>query len=125
LNPQLSPLLSFFREAVLRDRGLQERLREADSCPAVAKIANEYIREHFRVVVSSDLEKSPMRGIAEEAFRDMFKVTVEELEQHILYQANRHGEVLLGESELAMVAGSSRLARDSGCYGCTCGITCN
>jgi hypothetical protein len=124
LNPQLSPVLSFFREAVLRDRGLQERLRAADSCPAVVKIANEYLLTHFRIQVSSEIEKSPLRGIAEEAFRDAFRVSVEELEQHILYQANRHGEVMLGESELAMVAGSSRLAAGSNCYGCSCGGTC-
>jgi hypothetical protein len=125
LNPRLSPVLSFFREAVLRDRGLQERLRDADSCPAVAKIANDYLRTHFRIQVSSELEKSPLRGIAEETFRDAFRITVEDLEQHLLYQANRHGEVLLGESELAMVAGSSRLAAGSNCYGCTCGSTCS
>lgn len=124
LNPRLSPLLSFFREAVLRDRQLQEHLRAADSCPAVAKIANEYLRSHFRIQVSTDLEKSPLRGLAEETFRDTFQITVEDLEQHMLYQANRHGEVLLGESELAMVAGSSRLAAGSSCYGCSCGITC-
>lgn len=124
LNPRLSPVLSFFREAVLRDRGLQERLRAADSCPAVARIANEYLLSHFRIQVSSDLEKSPLRGIAEDAFRDAFRITVEDLEQHILYQANRQGEVLLGESELAMVAGSSRLASGSSCYGCSCGVTC-
>jgi hypothetical protein len=124
LNPQLSPVLTFFREAVLRDRGLQEQLRAADSCPAVARIANDYLLTHFRIQVSSDLEKSPLRGIAEDTFRDAFRVSVEELEQHILYQANRHGEVLLGESELAMVAGSSRLAHGSSCYGCSCGVTC-
>ena len=124
LKPQLSPVLSFFREAVLRDRGLQEQLRGADSCPAVARIANDYLLTHFRIQVSSDLEKSPLRGIAEDAFRDAFRISVEDLEKHILYQANRHGEVLLVESELAMVAGSSRLAHGSSCYGCSCGVTC-
>jgi hypothetical protein len=123
LKIQLSPVLTFFREAVLSDRGLQERLRAADSCPVVAQIANEYLRAHLRVEVSSDLGKTPLRGLAENTFRDMFQVTVEDLEQHMLYQTNADGEFLLGESELAMVAGSPRLA-GSNCYGCSCGQTC-
>jgi hypothetical protein len=126
LKVQLSPVLTFFREAVLRDHALQERLRAADSCPAVAKIANDYLRTHLRVRVSSELEKSPLRGLVEDTFQDIFKVTVEELEQHVLYQTNARGEFLLGESELAMVAGSPRLANESSCYGCSggCGDTC-
>jgi hypothetical protein len=125
LKMQLSPVLTFFREAVLRDHTLQERLRAADSCPAVANIANEYLRAHLRIEVSSELQKSPLRGLADDTFRDMFQITVEDLEQHILYQTNAQGEFLLGESELAMVAGSPRLANETSCYGCSgCGDTC-
>src|SRR5258707_1999064 len=125
LKLQLSPVLALFREAVLRDHALQQRLREADSCPAVAAIANDYLTAHIRIRVSPDLEKTPLRGLAEDAFRNMFHITVEDLEQHILYQTNAQGAFLLGESELAMVAGSPRLAISTSCYGCSCGgVTC-
>ncbi len=124
LNPQLSPVLTLFREAVLRDSQLQEQLRNADSCKAVAEIANAYFRSSFRVEISPDLKRSTLRSLAEETFADVFRVTVEDLEQHILYQVNNKGEFLLGESELEMVAGSARLAASASCYGCSCGNTC-
>jgi hypothetical protein len=121
---QLSPVLTLFREAVLSDAALQERLRAADDCPAVADVANEYLKANFHVEVSYELEKTPLRGLAHGAFRDVFHITVEELEQHVLYQTNARGEFLLGESELAMVAGGPRLEQSTSCYGWSCNVTC-
>jgi hypothetical protein len=123
LKIQLSPALAFFREAVLRDPRLQDQLRDAGTCQEVAQIANDYLRTNLRVEVSADLTRSPLRGLADETFRNALRVTVEDLEQHMLYQTNQQGEVLLGESELAMVAGSTRVGGSS-CYGCSCGGTC-
>jgi hypothetical protein len=120
VKPQLSPALSLFREAVLRDPQLQDQLRAADSCEAVAEIANRFFSAHIRAEVSSDLERTPLRGLTQDIFKDVFTITVEDLEQHILYQTNDQGEFLLGESELAMVAGSARVsAAGSNCYGCS------
>src|SRR5258708_18260676 len=61
---QLSPVLALFREAVLRDRALQERLRNADSCQADASVANDHLRAYLRLELSSDLEKTPLRDLA-------------------------------------------------------------
>ncbi len=121
---RLSPALTLFREAVLRDPQLQDQLRDAGSCGAVAEIANNFFRSNFRLELLTDLKKTPLRGLAEDTFREMFRITPEELEQHILYQTNDQGEFLLGESELQMVAGSARLADSTSCYGCSCGNTC-
>ena len=108
----------------MRDPELQDALVHADSCEAVAKIANTFFRANFRAEVSADYAKTPLRSLAQEVVEDVFHVTVEDLEQHILYQTNNQGEFLLGESELAMIAGSARLAASTSCYGCSCGNTC-
>jgi hypothetical protein len=124
LKLRLSPLLSLFREAVIHDRGLQDQLRDSGSCQEVAEIANAYIRKNVSVELSRPLADNPASEAVEENLRLMLHISVAELEEHMLYQTNARGEVLLGESEMALVAGGSGLADSTSCYGCSCTSTC-
>jgi hypothetical protein len=124
LKLRLSPLLSLFREAVIQDRELQDQLRGSGSCQEVAEIANAYISKNVHVELSRPLADSPLAKAVEENVHLMLHISVAELEEHMLYQTNAQGEVLLGESEMALVAGGSGLAAETSCYGCSCTSTC-
>lgn len=117
-----SASLQLFRKAVLGDPHLQDRLRAARTCGAVATIANEYLRSNVRVVLSSELERSQLRAVAEKIAQSAFHVSEADLKAYLESNTSQEGEFLLGQSELAMVAGSSRVASTNECsYGSGCG----
>jgi hypothetical protein len=118
-----SQVIALFREAVLIDQRLQDRLRDTDTCGEVAGIANAYLKENIRIVVSGPIDRSPLREQADRVVREVLEVTEEDLLSYISEHSTPRGEVMLGESELALVAGSPMVAGSASCYGCSCGAT--
>lgn len=121
--------LYLFRKAVLHDPALQDRLRSPEACEPsqVAYIANEYLRKHVQVALSPDFERGSLRDTAEIVFENLFRITEADLTAYLEANTNEEGEFLLGQDELAMVAGSTRLADStnscsygSGCGSCGC-----
>jgi hypothetical protein len=119
--------LFLFRKAVLSSPALQERLRSTGTCGELASIANEYLRSNVKLVVSAELERAPMRDVVRSVYEDFIHVSESDLASYLAANSNEKGEFLLGESELAMVAGGSTVIADtnecsygSGCGSCTC-----
>jgi hypothetical protein len=123
---RLGPLY-LVRKAALNDPRLQERLQSAGSCQALAHAVNEYLKTHVKVTVSPEFERGAMRHTTESVFQNLFHVTEEDLKVYLEANTNPEGEFLLGQDELAMVAGSTRVVADtntcsygSGCGSCQC-----
>jgi hypothetical protein len=123
-NPRWGPLF-LFRKAVLASPALQERLRDTGTCGELSGIINDYLRFNVRVIVSAELERTPVREAAQAVFEELFHVTEDDLATYLAANTNDKGEFLLGESELAMVAGGTSVADQTTTNDCSYGEGCN